>query len=496
MIEKNVEELLVYAVSHLRLLEEDVPYFRNILLHELQLEKPFEGHIDAQAVRSLKVPDTLLDEVRAYLKDELKLNDEEAECKIAYIMGQLSPLPSRVNEHFKALEKVSPVLATEYLYEVSVANDYVKKSKVDQNILFECDYPDGPSLEISINLSKPEKNNKDIAKLLTKKSASYPKCLLCKENLGNYGGNGKPARSNIRIIPLHLGNANWYLQYSPYGYFDRHCIAFHETHFPMEMTPWVFTCLFDFVDRFPHFFIGSNSDLPIVGGSILDHEHFQGGAHLLPLLRAKIKKEFPMKHHRGVTLGLADFYDTALRIQGESREDILQVANIINEAWRDYDDPDNGIISHDGERRMSTVTPLVRKDGTVYEMTLILRNNRCDETYPDGIFHAHPEYFHIKHEGIGLIEASGRFILPARLKRQCALIEEIVAKKISAKKYLAAHPDLEGFEPMVRELSTRGISANQYLGEVCQAILRNVAVYKDDEKGRKGLEKFIKGLDL
>lgn len=491
MIEKTIAKAIYYATKHLGLKKEDEIYFTNLLLSYFGAKEPYEGEIDKAHIDSLKVPDEIVEEMVTYFTEK-GVEAGEASRKATYVMGILSPRPSEVDETFFDLYQKDPRSATDYLYDLSIANDYIAKSKVDKNELWDASFPDGAPLEISINLSKPEKNNKDIAKLLKAPvSSSYPKCVLCKENLGFEGNDHHPARENIRIIPLTLQSGRWYLQYSPYVYYHQHCILFYEKHVPMEISSWTMACLFDFVDQFPHFFIGSNSDLPIVGGSILNHEHFQGGEHLLPLLLAKDKEIIP-SHFKHTTLSIVDFYDTAIRLTGKDREEMLLIASLILEKWIHYHDPAHSIIAEDEEGRHNAITPLVRKKGDIYEMTIILRNNKCNEEYPDGIFHAHKEFHHIKKEGIGLIEAAGLFILPARLKRQCKEVEDVIAKGYNEEEYLGLYPDLSIFKDMIQEMKEKGMTSQQYISEVCRSILGNVAVYKNTEQGREGLLHFLK----
>jgi UDPglucose--hexose-1-phosphate uridylyltransferase len=491
MIEKTIKEAICYAKTHLDLREEDEDYLTNLLLAHYHKGEPYEGAIDEKAIAEYPLPDPI---VNAIIEEDLKngMDQGEAERDSSYVMGLLTPAPHEVDDAFNALYDVTPEKATEYLYGLSIANNYIAKSKVDQNLHWLANYDQGSPLEISINLSKPEKNNKDIAKLLKPSKASgYPKCLLCKENVGYEGTPSHPARENIRIIPLTLAGERWYLQYSPYVYYSHHCIVFYHEHIPMAIAPKTLEALVDFVDLFPHFFIGSNSDLPIVGGSILNHEHFQGGGHLLPLLTAQDKK---VVYHssKKTSVSIVDFYDTCLKIEGADRQDVLSLASKILLAWRKYDDPEHDILSHEGEESHSTCTPFARKTEKGYAIYLILRNNRCTKEYPDGLFHAHPEYHHIKKEGIGLIEAAGLFILPARLKRQMGEVETVVKARMPKAEYLKSYPDLDVFEPMILELEKTGESAETYINVVCREILRNVAVYKDDEKGQEGLMNFLK----
>lgn len=488
MIEKTIKELIVYARTHLGMDEEDETYYLNTLLHLFNKDEPYKGEIDEKEIAKLSVPDSLIEEIMKFEAEENGLSQEEAFLKADFIMGLLSPRPSKVNEEFFKLYEEDPSKAMDYLYQLSISNGYFQKTKVDQNLEWEASFEDGPSLKITINLSKPEKNNKDIAKLLTKVSSEYPKCRLCHDNLGFYGDAKKPARSSIRFIPLNLANEKWYFQYSPYGYFQKHGICFRDEHVPMHIDELTFRRLLDFVDLFPSFFMGSNSDLPIVGGSILDHEHFQGGLPLLPIFKAK-NKETVYFSKKDSQVSILDFYASALKIEGKDKEDMIEQAKIVLASWLNYDDEENDIISHEGEVRHNALTLLSRKEGEVYELFLLLRNNRTSEIYPDGIFHAHPEYFPIKKEGIGLIEAAGLFILPARLKRQ--IKEAEASAKLSKEEYLKLYPDMKDFGTMIEEIKN-GKEAKTYINEVCRNILYNIAVFKNDEKGYQGFKKFIK----
>jgi len=406
-------------------------------------------------------------------------------------LGLLSPRPSSVTKVFNVLKGISPERATEYLYDLSIKNDYIQKTKVDKNLKWIASFPDGPALEISINLSKPEKNNKDIAKLLTAAPTGYPECLLCKENVGFAGSASHPARENIRVIPLTLDGGRWYLQYSPYVYYPHHCIVFYDEHVPMAINPHILRCLFDFVDQFPNFFIGSNSDLPIVGGSILNHEHFQGGGHEMPMMKAAVRRYLPTRA-KTTSLAVLDFYNTVLKIYGSDKEEVLSLGAKLTEKWRLYDDPTHGIVPVEGAVQHSTVTPIVRKVGSVYELFLILRNNLCTKEFPDGLFHVHPEYQYIKQEGIGLIEAAGLFILPARLVRQGKEAEEVTRKGYSFERAVETYPDLKPFAPMLSDLATKKRTVQEHINWVCQRILENVAVYKNNEEDQKALDTFVK----
>ncbi len=504
MISETINQLIVYAKLHLGMNEEDCLYFKNILLGELKVAKPSNEEVDVKKISEMKVPDEFVEEIQYYLVNELKYSEHDAELFATKLMGFLTPNPSIVTKKFEDLEKDSDKKALDYLYDLSIKNNYVAKTKIEKNLLWESNFDD-KNIEVSVNLSKPEKNNKDIAKLIAKTNVNeekYPKCLLCYENLGFYGNDKHPARENIRLIPLKLNNENWYLQYSPYGYFNMHCIVLKETHSNMIIDRNTFIALCDFVDRFPSFFIGSNADLPIVGGSILNHEHFQGGEHLLPLMKQSPSKEYKLSRFKDCKLYKLNWYNTCLMIESKNRKEMIDLATEILSTWRDYNDSDNEIVSYDEQGKHNTITPSVRKMGDTYFFYLILRNNRCNEKYPDGIFHAHPEYHMIKKEGIGIIEAMGLFILPARLVRQSGEIQDVLLKNYNNEEILKAYPDLDNFLPMIdalkRNYSKQLIKEKikEYINNVCKGILENTGVFKNDFNGNLGLDKFIGGMHL
>ncbi len=491
-LSKLIKEALVYACSHSLVEEEDAVYLENLLLRHFSCFPPYKGEIEERKIASYPLPDPLLKALREELLKQGK-SEAEIEDEGAFLLGMLTPSPSQVTSTFLDYYSRSSKAATDYLYNLGVLNHYIAKSHIDKNICYVKDFAPDPYLEITINLSKPEKNNKDIAKLLSQPKSGaekYPLCPLCRENLGYPGINGHAPRENLRFIPLHLDGERWYLQYSPYGYFDQHCILFYEKHVPMEVSRRIFSKELAFVDLFPHFFIGSNSDLPIVGGSILNHEHFQGGLHRLPLFHCAPKREVPTPSYPSCQLEVMDFYDTVLRISSAEKEELLDLAEAILLRWEDYDDPGRGILSHTEGKRHNTATSLAEKKDGRYFLYLILRNNRCDEAYPDGIFHAHPEYFHVKKEGIGLIEAAGRFILPPRLLRQRKLIEDGIKEGKDDSAIVLENPELASFAPMMDALRG-GMGWQDYYAGVCRNILQNVAVYKNDPEGEKGLGEFL-----
>ncbi|MFA6755315.1 MAG: galactose-1-phosphate uridylyltransferase [Bacilli bacterium] len=504
MINDVVNELISYAKIHLGMKDFDSLYFKNVVLGELGLKFPSINPVDEDKIKNMKTPDYFVDEMESYLVNSRSFSVKEAELEAIKIMGLISPNPSVVVDKYNEIKKESTRRAVDYLYDLSIKNYYIAKTKIDKNIVWDTDW-NSKNLEISINLSKPEKNNKDIAKLISKEAnleEKYPKCLLCLENLGFYGNDKQPARENIRVIPMNLAGDEWYLQYSPYGYYYMHCICFSKYHKNMTIERKTFQRLLDFVDQVPCFFIGSNADLPIVGGSILNHEHFQGGEHILPVMRCKPLKEYGMKKYHDSKLYKLDWYNSCILIESKNKEELINLSTEILDGWRKYTDLDNDIVCFDDKGRHNTITPSVRKVNDTYYMYLILRNNRCNDMYPDGIFHAHKEYHHIKKEGIGIIEAMGLFILPARLVRQSNEIKDVLEKNFNDNSILEKYPDLEDFLPMIHELSndynpsTVDKNIKEYINTTCKNILINTGVFKDDTKGNAGFDKFIGGLNL
>lgn len=503
-----VERLLAYAAECLDLNSCDMDYMRNLLLSKFALTEAYEGEAEVSDISSMSVPDALGGEIREYIRENGLADESGEERFVTDIFGMLTPLPSEIGRRFSAVRRTDGAQAAcDYLYRLCVRNGYIQKTAIARNLKWE--YSDGKNrLEITVNLSKPEKNNKDIAKLLTApQGKKYPKCQLCKENEGFEGTAAHPARRNLRTVKVKLGGEDWFVQYSPYAYYDEHCIAINEKHVPMDVNERTPAKLLDFVDAFPNYFIGSNASLPIVGGSILNHEHFQGGLHLMPMHSAGYAKKYRSEEYPDLEIGVLDWYNSALRFEGKNRVSVESFAAKLIGAWKEFSCPECDILAYTGNTRHNAVSPIARKIGDKYSFTVILRNNRTDERYPDGIFHVHPEYQNIKSEGIGLIEAMGLFILPGRLKRQLESIAHILCGETAYDSAALEQEenDLYIHRNMIRKLLSEGRAKDmeeanrrceEYVNQVCAAILDNTAVFKKDENGWKGFAGFLNELSL
>lgn len=490
------KSLAYYSVCHLNRSGYDQIYLENLLLHRFHELEASHLEIDKERINKMEVPDEFIKEL-SNISDDLNFPIE--------IMGLLTPSPSEVIRDFwNKRSSINPSKALDNLYNLQIKNYYIQKTAIDKNVHwfyhFENNY-----LEITINLSKPEKNNKDIATSLKKKEEiKYPQCILCKENIGYSGNQFSPARENIRVIPVTLNQEKWFLQFSPYCYYYQHVIVINEEHTPMHINKDTFKCLCDFVELFPEYFLGSNSDLPIVGGSILSHEHYQGGKHKMPIMSAPVLFNIPCQD-RELKVDYLDWLNSCIRLQSTSKEKIVSAMDEIRSKWYQYSDKEVGIIAYTNERH-NAITPILCKEGNEFIAYVILRNNRCDETYPDGIFHSHPEFHSIKKEGIGLIEAMGLLILPGRLKRQMGEIAYILSQEnhpnlsnyFSQNQDMIVHKDL--LERLYKLYPNR-ISlkeAQQILqdeiSQTCYSILENTAVFKKTNQGIEHAKIFLKAL--
>jgi len=416
------------------------------------------------------------------------------------LMACLTPRPSEVIAKFKADYAVSPVTATDNYYKLSRDTDYTRRYRIAKDIKWKTETEYG-ELDITINLSKPEKDPKAIAAAKNAKQSGYPKCLLCPENVGYAGRLNHPARQNHRIIPVDICGEPWGFQYSPYVYYNEHCILFNTKHTPMVIDKKAFEKLFDFVSKFPHYFIGSNADLPIVGGSILSHEHFQGGNYTFAMAKAKIEKEYKIKGFEDVTVGRVKWPMSVIRLRSADTGRLVELADIILTKWRGYTDEAAFIFAETDGEPHNTITPIARKNGDMYELDLVLRNNITTEEHPLGVYHPHAELHHIKKENIGLIEVMGLAVLPARLKNEMQqLADVLVTKGVSA---VRSDPVLEKHADWAEEFcSRRTVNADNVhevirdeIGKVFAKVLEHAGVYKRTPEGEAAFDRFVEYLN-
>lgn len=416
------------------------------------------------------------------------------------LMGVFAARPSHVSDEFFRLHKKSPKAATDKFYHDARALDYIRTERVAKNLAWKARTPYG-NLDITINMSKPEKDPKDIAAALNIKASSYPACLLCKENEGYAGRINHPARQNLRLIALDLlkDGEPWYLQYSPYVYYNEHCIFLSGKHEPMKLTKKSFARLLNFVDFLPHYFAGSNADLPIVGGSILTHDHFQGGRYVFAMEKAPVEKTFKMAKFPRVKAGTVKWPMSVIRLTG-GKKDLTEAADYILKKWRTYSDPKAGILAKTANTPHNTLTPIARRRGKAFELDLVLRNNRTTDEFPLGIFHPHEEVHHIKKENIGLIEVMGLAVLPARLAKELAALETMLIKKdiasIRQNEALKKHADWAE-ELLKKHTFTKANAAailRAEVGQVFAKVLEYAGVYKRTPEGQEAFGRFIKKL--
>ncbi|MGQ5709361.1 UDP-glucose--hexose-1-phosphate uridylyltransferase [Lactobacillus sp. PSON] len=430
------------------------------------------------AVKNKKIPDDITS--REVLNDEL--------------YDLMTPTPSKVNEIFWQKMQLSPEKATDWFYKLCEDNDYVKKEAIAKNIVFSGVSSKGHGLEITINLSKPEKDPKAIAAAAHATGKKYPQCALCLENEGYLGGYGKNARSNLRIIRMNIGGRSWGFQYSPYAYFNEHCIFLDQKHVPMEINEQTLINLVDIEKQLPAYFVGSNADLPIVGGSMLAHEHYQGGRHVFPMMKAKIKKELKFNKYPNVKAGIVDWPMSDIRLISENSLDIIDLGTQIIKFWDNYSDESRQIIAFKDNKRHHTVTPIMHRDGEKFVLDLVLRDNNVSDEYPLGIFHPHAELWHIKKENIGLIEVMGRAILPGRLKSEMAEVKKYLLgqKNNIAESHLSWANKIKN-NNTITEGNVDEI-LHQALVEIFEEVLQCAGVFKNTEDGEKGWEQFTNDL--
>ena len=492
-INHEINRLLNFAFQQGLIAAEDQYYAANLLLDCLGVEE----YTPEQITETLPAADPVLEQLLDYAVSREIIEDtvNERDLFDTRLMNCVMPRPSEVVRRFRADYEKSPELATRNYYQLSIASNYIRKSRVAKNIAWKTPTEFG-DLDVTINLSKPEKDPRDIAKAKLAKASSYPKCLLCRENEGYAGRSNHPARQTHRLIQLELDGQPWFLQYSPYTYYNEHCIVLNSRHIPMKISRQTFQNLADFLDIFPHYFAGSNADLPIVGGSILSHDHYQGGRYTFAMERAAVEKEYSFPGFPAVRAGRVKWPMSVLRLTSGDRTQLIALADQILQCWRGYSDAGVEILAETEGEPHNTITPIARRRKGDYEFDLVLRNNRTTAEHPLGLFHPHAEVHHIKKENIGLIEVLGLAILPARLKQEIAAVGVELVKgteDISSMPEIAKHADwyrmLRAKYQNVTEAAVLPL-LQQEVGQVFRQVLLHAGVFKRDAQGMRAFDAF------
>ena len=488
----KINQLINYGLENQMISLYDVDYSINMLLDLFKLDC-FERTTVEKIDYYLLIEDMLDYAVKVGLIED---NITERDLFDTKIMNCIMPRPSEVVNKFYQLYDENKQKATQYFYDLSIHSNYIRKARTDKNIKFSHYYKYG-DIQISINLSKPEKDPKEIAKAKLAKSTGYPKCLLCKENVGYAGNMNHPARQTHRIIPLDLNGKTYNFQYSPYVYYNEHCIIFNNEHVPMVINRQTFENLFTFIEKFPHYMIGSNADLPIVGGSILTHDHYQGGRHRFPMQDASVIKEIEIKGYENIKVQMLNWPLSTLRLTADDKEVLVDLSDKILNHWINYDDVSCDILSHTNDVRHNTVTPIARMDNNRYQIDIVLRNNRTNDEHPLGIFHPHAKHHHIKKENIGLIEVMGLAVLPARLKDELECLKLCLLKKKCIDDLESLKKHKEWFE-YLQTLEFDEQSIDEFIEkEVTKkfvSVLENAGIYKMNQKGIEGFTRFVDSL--
>ena len=493
---ENIKKLVQYGINTGLTPECERIYTTNLLLDLFQENDYEDSTCDLSKIVLEDVLKELLDEAcsRGIIEDSVVHRD----LFDTKLMNCLMPRPAQVQKSFWEDYAVSPEHATEKYYKFSQDSDYIRRYRIKKDRKWTVDTDYG-TLDITINLSKPEKDPKAIAAARNAKNSAYPKCQLCMENEGYAGRANHPARENHRIIPITINESAWGFQYSPYVYYNEHCIVFNGEHTPMKIDRAAFIKLFDFVKQFPHYFLGSNADLPIVGGSILSHDHFQGGHYTFAMAKAPVVESFTVKGYEDVTAGIVKWPLSVIRLQCADETRIIDLAEYILKAWRDYTDEAAFIFAETEGQPHNTITPIARKRGELYELDLTLRNNITTEEHPLGVYHPHARLHHIKKENIGLIEVMGLAVLPARLKGEMAQLKEAIltGADLRADEVLAKHADwVEEFAPKYDKIDASNIDGiiEKEIGLVFMEVLEDAGVYKRTPEGQAAFDRFIESL--
>lgn len=490
MIFEDIERLIGYAVKNKLISAEDVYVVRNRFMDALNLT----DWQQASPVLSDEPIDDILAPIVDYAYENGIISDTANSRDLfdTKLMGILTPMPHEVNAGFRGLYDRSPEAATDWYYDLSKKLNYIRAGRMakDMKWKFSSEYGE---LDITINRSKPEKDPRDIAAAKSAQTSDYPKCMLCPENAGFSGNVNRPARQNLRPISMTLQNEPWQLQYSPYGYYNEHCIIFNERHTAMVIDDAVFEKLFDVLEFLPHYFAGSNADLPIVGGSILSHEHFQGGRYTFAMETAPIEKDFILPQFTGVRSGIVKWPMSVIRLQSENRATLAAACSHILKTWRGYSDESADIFAETNGEPHNTITPIARMNGRLYECDLVLRNNRTTPERPLGLFHPNPSLFHIKKENIGLIEVMGLAVLPSRLAEELGAVEDMLLGL--GESALTAPHEAWALEVKERHPEMNPQNAAEIIrmevGAVFEQVLLDAGVFKRSDSGKSAFERFI-----
>lgn len=496
MLFENIKKLVEYGIQTGLTPECERIYTTNLLLEIFKEDNYEDTEIDTENLELEDILKNLLDEAvsRGLIEDSVVYRD----LFDTKLMNCLLPRPAQIQREFKEKYDISPEEATKYYYKLSQDSDYIRRYRVKKDMKWTVDSPYGV-IDITVNLSKPEKDPKAIAAAKNAKASTYPKCQLCVENEGYAGRVNHPARENHRIMPITINDSQWGFQYSPYVYYNEHCIVFNGQHIPMKIDRAAFIKLFDFVKQFPHYFLGSNADLPIVGGSILSHDHFQGGHYTFAMAKAPIEKEVTIPGYEDVEAGIVKWPLSVLRIRHKHEQRLIDLADHVLKNWRSYTDEDAFIFAETDGEPHNTITPIARKVGDIYELDLTLRNNITTEEHPLGLYHPHAQYHNIKKENIGLIEVMGLAVLPARLKNELELLACYIVegKDIRSNEDIVKHADwVDGFLPKYDSITKENVMdiLKEEVGIVFTHVLEDAGVYKCTEEGRNAFMKFIETL--
>lgn len=496
MILKQIQQFINYGLKTGLLDSREEIYARNLILAKLGISE----FVPQEEVEEAPLEEILNGILDYAAKEGLLKNDSVVYRDLfdTELMNALMPRPAQVADKFWELYKKSPKEATDYYYTLSQDSNYIRRYRIAKDRKWTVDTKYG-RLDITINLSKPEKDPKAIAAAAKAKKSGYPACLLCKENEGYAGHESHPARQNHRVIPITIDGQDWGFQYSPYVYYNEHCIVFSGEHRPMKIDEAAFRKLFDFIEQFPHYFLGSNADLPIVGGSILSHDHFQGGCYEFAMARAKEERTYRIPGYEEVEAGMVYWPLSVIRLRGRDREKVIELATHILEKWRGYTDEKAMIFAETDGEPHNTITPIARMRDGAFELDLTLRNNLTTKEYPLGLYHPHQKLHHIKKENIGLIEVMGLAVLPARLKDELQALKEAILEKKDLRKdeLLLKHADwVEEFLPKYESVTEENLEEilKTEVGLVFEQVLEDAGVYKCTEEGREAFERFIKTL--